>query len=148
MASVKTAEQNNAARRAAKARQQAVAKAAARNKDNTHFSLDAAIKSKRIFENKQRHAKEQEAILADYRKKNGETLLAKVIAQGSLSLKVDDFESDYDPSSVCVGSSGYTKWLDSCYDVINAAKGQNVVRFFWNNTWRQDERFVIGVKRN
>lgn len=137
MASVKTVDQLNTERRAAKTRQQAVAKSAAKNKTNTVFSIKDAIKDRSQFQHKKAVAqKENERYEAD-RKANGQALLERTARQGSLMIRRSDYKWNE-----------HVMWENSCYDVINAAKAQNAIWFTWNKDWRESEFLVIGINKS
>ena len=132
MAATLTAEQMNAARRAAKARQQAVAKAKAAGKGtNTgEFSLSEAVKEQRLH-----HARKE---FAEKRaKENGDKLLAEVIRLRVL--KLDKPEGDDWTQSVKF-------WKFNCFDVIAAAKRSDQ-RFTWNRDWLETGRLLIAPNK-
>lgn len=84
------------------------------------FSMQACLDERRARDQRIERAK-------NMAEQNGQRLLAKLLADDLLELKINK-EAD-DPS--------YRNWQRNCMDVLAAADNHPTIRFLWNNDWRR-----------
>lgn len=129
---VKTAEQQNTERRAAKARQQAAAKARALNKDkNQRFEMADAVHDqakRRRFEQMKQMNRQQEI----------QETFDTILARGALRFAMDKMWKR-------------EEWMQYAYGVVKliqaANEKQDSPRINYNRSWKEDGVLVAGVER-
>ena len=118
----KTAEQMNAERRAAKARQNqaARAKALGNRGQQGEFSITDALKERKLRERRLQRSAEQ-----------GQLLLERLKSQKSMQISADTHGKN---------------WYRVAMDLLQAAKADEG-RYVWDKNWRSRERLLIAVKK-
>lgn len=122
----KTAEQMNSERRAAKAKQQAAAKARSMNKEkNKQFDLQEAHKAIRKRQGWLAHVERN-------RKEEIEEQFNKIFSAGSIKIEQWDNRND---------------WISFCFEIIQKIRSQNACKIEYNKDWKETRIFIAGKVR-
>lgn len=127
----KTAEQMNAERRAAKARQNAVAKAKAQSKgtNNGQFDLQAALKAQR---SRQRFIEQREQERQDNLNRFADSRVRQLQQAGAVRCSVSEFDKR-------------SEFIEYVYAIVAYVRSNP--KYTYNRDWKETGEFVAAVKR-